>query len=103
MVTPNDLCDARKARLAIPIQINVCLFIYPNVQDDVRLVYWTLGVPKASVKFHLLCRPLHLASIKIVVTFDYPNLRADLLGLLRIFAAKSSTRFCPTANPKELE
>ena len=91
--------------LAIPIQINVCLFIYPNVQDDVRLVYWTLGVPKASVKFHLLCRPLRLASIKIVVIFDYANLSGELakLGLLRIFAAKSSTRFCPTANPKELQ
>jgi hypothetical protein len=50
-VTPNDVSTVRKARLAIPIQIKVRLFIYPNVRDDVRLVYWSLSYQKASVKF----------------------------------------------------
>jgi hypothetical protein len=49
IVTPNDLSTVRKARLAIPIQIKVCLFIYPNVREDVRLVYWTLGVCHLSM------------------------------------------------------
>src|SRR3977135_2064888 len=45
IVTPNDASTVRKAMHAIPIQIKVCLFIYPNLRDDVRLVYWTLVVP----------------------------------------------------------
>ena len=49
IVIPNDLSTVRKARLAIPTQIKVCLFIYPNVRDDVRLVYWILGVCHVSV------------------------------------------------------
>jgi len=49
IVIPNDLSTVRKARLAIPIQIKVCLFIYPNVRDDVRLVYWILGVCHLSM------------------------------------------------------
>jgi len=62
--------------LAIPIQIKVCLFIYPNMRHDVALVYWTLVVPtkEASIEVALLCCLLHLASIKIVVTFDYADL-----------------------------
>jgi hypothetical protein len=33
------MSDVKKAKLAIPIQIKVCLFIYPNVRDEVHLVY----------------------------------------------------------------
>jgi hypothetical protein len=73
IVTPNDASAVRKAMLAIPIQIKVCFFIYPNVREEVRLVYCTLGVPKASVKCPLLCRPRHLASIKIVIALDDAN------------------------------
>ena len=39
MVTPNAVSTARKARLAIPIQIKVCFFVYPNMRDEVHLVY----------------------------------------------------------------
>ena len=46
--TPNDRSTVRKAMLAIPIQIKVCFFIYSNVRDDTRLVYWTLVVPKSE-------------------------------------------------------
>ena len=73
MVTANDLSTVRKARLAIPIQIKVCFFIYPNVRDDVKPVYWSLSYQKASVKFPLLCRPLHLAGGEIVIAFDDAN------------------------------
>jgi hypothetical protein len=86
IVTPNAVSTARKARLAIPIQIKVCLFIYPNMRHDVALVYWTLVVPtkEASIEVALLCCLLHLASIKIVVTFDYADLGCEFaeLGLL---------------------
>ena len=76
IVTPNAVSTTRKARLAIPIQIKVCLFIYSNVRDDLCLVYWTLDVPtkEASVEVALLCRPLHLAGVEIVIALDYPNL-----------------------------
>jgi len=50
IVTPNDVSAVRKAMLAIPIQIKVRFFIYLNVRADVHLAYWTLVVPKASVK-----------------------------------------------------
>ena len=53
IVIPNDASTVRKARLAIPIQIKVCLFIYPNVRDDVRLVYWTLVVQKSERQISL--------------------------------------------------
>jgi len=39
---------------------------------------------EASIKFALLCGPLHFAGIEIVIALDYPNLRGMLaeLGLL---------------------
>ena len=76
IVTPNDASTVRKARLAIPIQIKVCFFIYPNVRDDVRLVHSTLVVPtkEASIEVALLCCPLHLAGVEIVIARDHPNL-----------------------------
>lgn len=68
IVIPNDLSTVRKARLAIPIQIKVCFFIYPNLQDDVRLVHWTQVVPikEASIEVALLCGPLPLAGVEII-------------------------------------
>src|SRR4029077_252965 len=48
MVTPNAVSSATKARLTIPIQIEVFFFIYPNMRDEVHLVYWTLDVPKSE-------------------------------------------------------
>jgi hypothetical protein len=51
------------------------------MRDEVRLVYWTLGVPKASVKFPLLCRPRHLVGIEIVIAFDDANLGCEFAEL----------------------
>jgi hypothetical protein len=76
IVTPNAVSTARKARLAIPIQIKVCLFIYPNMGHDVALVYWTLVVPtkEASIEVALLCCLLHLAGVEIVVALGAKDL-----------------------------
>ena len=49
------------------------------MRHDVALVYWTLVVPtkEASIEVALLCCLLHLATIKIVVTFDYADLGCE--------------------------
>jgi len=51
IVTANDVSTIRKARLAIAIQIKVCFFIYPNVREEVRLVYWTWAYQRRASKF----------------------------------------------------
>src|SRR4029077_17269946 len=74
IVTPNAVSTARKARLAIPIQIKVCLFICQNMREDARLVYWTLDVPKSERQIPLRCRPLQLAGVEVIISHGYPNL-----------------------------
>jgi hypothetical protein len=101
IVTPNDASTVRKARLAIPIQIKVCFFIYPNVRDDVGLVYWTLVVPtKHPSNSDLLCAPVHLAGIEIVIALDNPDptskafhFASDGAGLasIKLFASLSTS------------
>jgi hypothetical protein len=66
-VAPNDMSDVRKARLAIPIRIKVCLFIYPNVREDVRLVYWTLDVPKSERRIPLTLPTNPLAGVENLI------------------------------------
>ena len=36
---------------------------------------------KKSVRFALLCRPLHLAGVEIIVALDYPDLGSELAEL----------------------
>jgi len=90
IVTPNAVSTTRKARLAIPIQIKVCLFIYSNVRDDLCLVYWTLDVPKSERQIPLHCRPLQLVGVEVIIAHGYPNLSgasSPSSACFRIFAA----------------
>jgi hypothetical protein len=81
IVTPNDVSTVRKARLAIPIQIKVRFFINPNVRDDVRLVYWTLIVPKSERQIPLTLPSTPPAGVKIVIALDDANLGCEFAEL----------------------